>query len=243
VRSIRAVEDEAYLHLLLRLGRPEVWRRDGLTLGLDVRPGGNRGLPGLPGLAPEADVAIRVGPGPGAEILQAAWADPVAFAYGLARPYLTVDPRDLEAGSGAWVRPRLMVNRPTVVPSTGESRPVEVADLGTLPWGTANPGDHRHDARVLAAARGSSVELRLPWGLLGFSDPSSRRVLVPRADGTFATLRSSRVGVAVAAPGARLLRTRGVTWRGWSAVEWHERRKDGWPALRRAFAETASRPG
>ena len=40
---------------------------------------------------------------------------------------------------------------PTVVPSTGEQRPAEVADLGTLPWGTANPRDRGHDARVLAA--------------------------------------------------------------------------------------------
>ena len=235
------MEDEAYVHLLLRVAGPATWRTKGLTLGLDVRPGGNRGLPGLPGAAPEADAAVRIGPGPRAELLQAAWTDPVAFRYGLALPYLAVDPRDLEP-SGAWVRPRLMLNRPTVVPSTGEQRPAEVADLGTLPFGTANPRDRGHDARMLAAARGSTVELRLLWALFGYADPSSHCVLVPRADGGFGTLRSSRIGMTVASPGAPLVRLGAFTWRSWNAVESHERRKAGWPALRGAFAATSARP-
>jgi hypothetical protein len=241
VRQVRAVEDEAYLHLRLRLARADLWRRAPVSVALDVRPEGNRGLPGLPGVAPEADVAVQVGPGARAKIRRAAWSDPVAFQYGLALPYVAVDRRELEPESGAWVRPRMILNRPYVVPSTGERRAVELADLGTLPWGTANPRDRRHDARVLASARGAVVELRLPWALLGFSDPSSRQVLIPRADGTFGTRTRERVGIAVAAEGG-LLRTAGYAWKDWDAVRWHERRKAGWPALRRALAETAARP-
>ncbi len=62
VREVRAVKDEEYLYLLLRLDRPESWRGHAVTIGLDTRPGGNRGLPNHPGVFPSADVALVVGP-------------------------------------------------------------------------------------------------------------------------------------------------------------------------------------
>lgn len=77
--EVRAAKDEAYLHLRFRVEAKD-WRERPLVLGLDVRPGGNRGLPGHPGVHPEADVAVTVGPGRRAKIEQAAWTDPILRA-------------------------------------------------------------------------------------------------------------------------------------------------------------------
>jgi hypothetical protein len=41
----------------------ESWREQPLTVGLDVREGDNGGLPDHPGVFPEADVSVVVGPG------------------------------------------------------------------------------------------------------------------------------------------------------------------------------------
>jgi hypothetical protein len=243
VREVRAAHDEEYLHLLVRLARPNAWTvGKGITIGLDLRPGGNRGLPGRPGVAPAADVAVTVGPGRKARIQLAAWTDPLLFQYGLARPFLPVDPADLRVGSGVWVPPRQILNRPYVIPSTGEERPVETADISALRWGTTDPRLPSFDDRNLVMGRGGVLELRLPWSMLGLSDPSSRRVVMPRPDGTVASRPVGRVGIAIAGPGTGLTRTAGYAWSGWQSVAWHERRKAGWSILRSVFATVAGTP-
>jgi hypothetical protein len=235
LREVRAVADAAYLHLLVR-GRSRP-----LTLGFDVRPGSNRGLPGTKGVFPQADVAVTIARGR-ATILQAAWADPLLHQYGPGGlGMVQADPAALRKGSGVWTRPALMLNRPYTVPSTGERRPVELKDISNLPWGTANPRSRRFDVRTLAAGRGSVVELRIPWALLGFSDPSARSLFVPAASGTFAGATAKRIRVGATGPRTGLVRGRAFALRGWNRVSWHERRKAGWTTLRQTYAQTAAR--
>jgi hypothetical protein len=236
VREVRAIHDAGYLYLLVR--------RDGGTpfqLGFDVRPGGNRGLPGRAGVDPGADVAVAVGPGRSARLSLAASTDPMSILYGERRPYVPVRRADLRPGSGAWVSPRLILNRPYTVPGTGERRPTELLDVGRLRWGTADPAAPGFDGRTTVAGGDGFVELRIPWALLGFSDPSSHRVYVPKADGSVGTLTVGRVGIAVAPSGGARVATTGYDWDPWNRVAFHERRKAGWPAVARAMALAAQR--
>jgi hypothetical protein len=241
VREVRVTHDPAYLYLRLRVDRARSWALSPIVLGFDVRPGGNRGLPGRGRVSPESDVAVTIGPGDRAKLVQAAWTDPIAFQYGVGRSYLAVDRDDLERGSGAWVEPRMILNKPYVVTTTRVRRPVEIVSIGELPWGTADPRSASFDSRTLVAGAGTVVELRLPWAMLTFADPSSRRVVVPRPDGSITTRRVGRTGIVVAAAGSEPVRTRGYAWEPWNRVEWHERRKAGWPLLSRAFRDAAAR--
>jgi hypothetical protein len=122
-----------------------------------------------------------------------------------------------------------MLNRPH------GGRPAELADLGTL-----RVGPFAADDRNLVHGRGRVLDVRLPWALLGFSDPSALAAWAPRADGTLGSERVRRVGIGVAA-GRRLLRTRGYAWEPWHAVRWRERPKAGWPILAHAFARASAR--
>jgi hypothetical protein len=209
--NLHVESDAAYLYLLLRAvgpGRQEVT--------FDVRP------PNGP------DLRLELGPGPKAQLLQAAWTDHVAWMYGVARHYVPVDRADLRPGSDAWVSPRLILNRPYTVPSTGEKRPTELVDLGELRWGSPET-----DGRTTVAGDGAVVEVRLPWSMLTFSDPSSHLVYTPRADGSMGT---KKVGpMRIEALGSQA----DYDWDDWNSVEWRERRKAGWDAVAEAFAETA----
>jgi hypothetical protein len=237
VREIRAVADAAYLHLLVRSDA----RRRPLTIGFDVQPGSNKGLPGTRGAFPQADVAVTLGRGRSATIAQAAWTDPLLNQYGLGLHMIPVDADQLKPGSGVWTRPTLILNRAYTVPSTGERKPVETKDLGTLPWGTGDPSARGFDVRTLVAGTGSVVELRIPWALLGFSDPSSRSVFVAHPDGTFSSRTVKRIQIAAATPGQKLVRARAFPLKSWNSVQWHERRKAGWPTLRSAFSQLSQR--
>ena len=233
VHEVRAAHDAAYVYLL-------VHRRSNaaLEIGFDVRPGGNRGLPGRPGADPGADVALSLGRH-AASLHWAAWVDPVAFLYGVARDDVPVDRADLVPGSGAWVTPRLIQNQPYTVPNSGgRLSPTQLLDVGRMRWGR-DPAAGGGDDRVLASGGQTTVELRIPWALLTIADPSSRRAWVPHDDGTITTRPVPRVGVGVAAAGAKARTARPYTWKGWNRVRWHERRKAGFGVLARAFAHAA----
>jgi hypothetical protein len=216
---LRVTHDAGFLYLLLR-DRPA----GALTLGFDVRPGGNRGV------MPDADVTVTVGPGRRARVEHAAWTDPISFLYGAARHYVPVDRADLARGSGAWVSPRLILNRPYRVPGTSERRPVELMDVGRLRWGTADPAAPGFDGRATVAGDEAVTELRIPWSLLTFSDPSKHMVWQPHLDGSVGALRVGALRIALAGEAVE------YDWEDWTAVPWHERRKAGWDTLARAFA-------
>ena len=231
LREVRATHDEAYLYLRLRFD--DAAQRQHFDLGLDVRPGSNRGLPGLPGVMPGADVALRIRKRQ-VRIWRAAWTDVTAFQYGVRWNYVPVDRRTLKQGSGAWREPQLILNKPYTVPVTGEKRPTELQALSSLRWGS-----DRDDSRNTVAGDGPVLELRLPWALLGFADPSSRALTVPHTDGTVGTERlaeSAKVGFGIFDPSGRALgHPAGHGWEPWQRVRYHERRKAGWHTLRDAF--------
>ena len=232
VREVRAASDAAYLHLLVRrTGRAP------LQLGFDVRPGGNRGLPGRPGVDPRADVALTLGRR-SSRLAWAQWADPFSLQYGLALRYFPLSPAAARPGSGRWVEPRLLLDRPSVVPATGARRPMRAMGVGVLRRGRSAEAGGNDDRALVAGGRGT-IELRIPWGLLLHADPSAHRVLVPRPDGTTTTRRGSGIGISVAPRGRPARAGRRYEWAGWNRVRWHERRKAGWPLVRRAFAATA----
>jgi hypothetical protein len=242
VREMRAVKDEGYLYLLLRLDQSESWREHPVTIGLDPRPGSNRGLPGHPGVFPDADVALVVGPDR-AQLFQAAWWEPTRIRYGpLGRGYIEVDADDLKPGSGAWVHPLQIVNKPYVVPNTGENRPVEVRELDNLTIGSGDPDSSDFDRRTLVSAKGSVIEVRLPWALLGYSDPSSLTLYEEHPRGPTTTLKGGRVGIAALSDGGPLLRTRGYAWDPWQRVTWHERKKAGFDEFASTMRDVAERP-
>jgi hypothetical protein len=232
VRDLTVVHDAEYLYLRVRTGAPGAWRHEPVRIGFDARPGGNLGLPGARRFGGEAEIALTIG-GAGASLRWASWVDPNLFQYGVGHGYLPAPERLLQRGSGAWVAPRLLLNRPLRVPGQGIDRPAEWASYGSL-----RMGDERADSRAMVATAGRVVEIRLPWALLTYADPSSQRVWSPRADGSVGSLPAPGLDVTVAAGGEAAGGRYG--WKRWNAVEWHERRKAGWDAVRDAFLRAAA---
>jgi hypothetical protein len=225
LREVRAVKDEAYLYLRLVLHDSGAWQSTPITLGFDVLPGRGGGLPGLGGKYAAADYAVVIGPGDKAEALVRASNDQYAILYGKVRGYVDYDPAALKSGSRAWNVQRLITNRPLTVPTTGEKLPAESVAVGALRRGATDPAGAAFDNGAAWYA-GDVLELRLPWQSIGFSDPSSRRVLSVGPNGALTALRADGVELAVAV-GASLHITRGYSWDPWQQATWHERPKAG----------------
>jgi hypothetical protein len=114
---------------------------------------------------------------------------------------------------------------------------VELADVGRLRYGPLEPTAPDADSRAVWHRDGADLTLRVPWGMAGFADPSSRQVLVPR--GTEATTVTSPGVTVVLSAGGTDQATGPITWEPWQAVHYRERLKAGAVELQQAFLATA----
>jgi hypothetical protein len=230
VREVQAVSDPQSLYLRLRLGREDAWREHPITIGIDDRKGANRGLPGHDGVFAQGDVAVTVGP-EDAEMFQAGWWEPTRIRYGLGRGFMDVDPQKMKRDSGGWFHPLQILSREQLNRTTGKMRPAEFHELKTLKIGSGDPRDEHFDERTLVAAHGNTVEMRLPWALLGYSDPSSQKLYVEHQKEATTTTDALPIRVAVVAGDDPVLTTSAYTVEPWTHVTWHERRKAGFDGL------------
>jgi tetratricopeptide (TPR) repeat protein len=175
--------DEGWLHVGIWSDTPFDWAKEGLVLGLDTYQAklGNHTLPWNLGLRSEAGLEFVVHlKGPKDAAL---WTDAPydLFTHRTSRPMATVDHAD-----GPFVMPMTESNRPRIG-RDGTRFEGHRQEIGWLRFGTDDRSDPAFDSRSewRDSADHRFLELRLPWGLLNFSDPSSRRVLqdtVPPGD-------------------------------------------------------------
>jgi hypothetical protein len=241
--ALRVGADPSYLYLALDGGPPldtvryvvwiDTYRRD-------------RGAARLPGVSFASDVgfefALVLNDTTDAQLLVAPWYNPYLGPRRGAGPTAldafynlgaTVD----SSGSGvAWDSLYVTTNRWRIA-RDGRTFPARGANRGRLRYGRATASSLA-DWYVDRPAQ--LVEIRLPWGLLNVTDPSSRRVLrriVAPETFEVAVTDGFRFGVAAVAQGggaARLWLPPHSTyaWPTWDAPLWHERLKPVYEALR-----------
>ena len=180
LRGLRAKHDAGYLYILLETdGRgPVDWSQTAFTIGLDTYAPerGERSLPS-PAACPTATgvefVAVLRGPDDSALLVtppyrlhHPAESGPVAT---LASPL---------APTGRFETLELMTNRERFT-RDGTRIPARHVAPGRLQFGSLDPNAPDFDTRsdVVVGLANGMIELRLPWGLLNFADPSTGRVL------------------------------------------------------------------
>ncbi len=244
VSTVSVKNDAENVYLRLKVS-PELWKKKRIVIGLNARPGGNKGLPGLPGVDPKAEMAVVIEPGGQARMLHAGWIEALGVRFnGKARPdkkFVDTPDSDIVFESGAWTRLRQILNYPYEVGRTGFQNPTETRDASLIPWGPADPAERGFDDRNLIIGKDQILEIALPWGMMTFSDPSSHRLYAPNMNANWkqqvTSQKIDRLGISVAVEGESLLTTPGYTWEGWDSVKWHERRKAGWPTFVKHFGK------
>lgn len=138
---------------------------------------------------------------------------------------------------------KLAVSRELKLPQTGETIPFEEFNAGFMRSGITDPESPDFDNLADWYADGDILEVRIPWMLLGYTDPSSRKVwdypyeadeLKPVPAGP---LRVHPVLRAVDETVDGKVPALSYSWDGWDEATYHEREKKSFGILRKAFAE------
>ena len=233
LRELRAHADEGYLYLLLRTAGSTDGAGYRIAIDTYDPERGETSLP-APGAASvatgveflvdllgEKDSTIRV-TAP-YEPYQAIERGPIASPRG---------------GSGRFVPLTFEPNRERFG-RDGKRYPAIRVDRGALLYGSL---DTRTDVAIGAGT--GTIEMRLPWGLLNVSDPSSRRVIHQEGehDPPLETTVTDGFRIyAFAFEPASRLEGRLFTWPTWEMPSYRTERKRGFETIRRAFEAPRAR--
>ncbi len=243
---LRVGADPSYLYLALA-GRPG-FDSTRYVVGIDTyrRDRGQFRLPGVPGSGNVGyEFALVVNDTSDAQLLVAPWYNPYLGPRkrmgptGLDRFYNEAATVDVARRDGAFDSLFVTTNR-WRIGRDGRTYQARGVNRGRLRYGrTAEStlADWYVD-RVEGL-----VEVRIPWGLLNVTDPSSRAVMARyHRDGAFETavtdgfrfdvVALDRVSGAVI---ARLWPERTYAWLTWEVPAWHERLKPAYGAMREVW--------
>lgn len=151
-------------------------------------------------------------------------------------PVIEKDPR-----AGVFLPWRLALNRPLTLPQTERKIPFEDYEVGEMRPGITDPSDPDYDSLADWYAEGDVLEVRIPWTMLGFTDPSSLKVWdypYKANEIKSVTVDGLRIYPDVRPSGSTVeeeVESFGYFWDGWEQPNFHERKKESYYILQDAF--------
>jgi hypothetical protein len=175
IDELWASHDEGYLYLYAKLKEPLDLSKETVNFGFDTLDGGNRHAPQLYGktLDQGLETLLEVGSDKEAEMLIASNYNFNTRVYGKRANMFPYDPNELRDDSGKFDPWKLVVSYKMEPPDARVTEPFRDADVGKLERGTSDPSKPDYTSKAMWQAKGNVLEVRIPWMLLGFSDPSS----------------------------------------------------------------------
>lgn len=248
--SMAITSDSSDLYLLLKK-KDGAWNfdQDVLTLGFDTTPGGSSKAALAPGIRFDGGLEFlaRFEGGKGGRLYVNSAYDPFMWQYGYMLKSVPYKAEYADDQAGIFLPWKLALNRELYLPQSKVTAPFEAYDVGKLHWGTNDPNSDQFNNLSDWYLQGDTLEVRIPWMLLGFTDPSRLQVwkypyqadvLTPiDTEGVSVSAALSQAGAA--ASGTVEPTARSYTWDAWDLPPYHERKKKSFDILKDAFAEYA----
>ena len=127
-----------------------------------------------------------------------------------------------------------MVLRDVIGQYQDAATPLKTFESGKLHYGNGNPSASAYDSRADFICNGDDVEIRIPWQLLNFSDPSRMQIHDDYYDGNYGI---ESVGIKEMFIGfggeENTIEMGGLKLKGWeNTVSYHERLKEAYQVLK-----------
>ena len=236
--------DERYIYFLIENKDSESSGKP-VSLVLDVTPESGSNYCANNGLQfdCDADFLVLIDGGEKSEILvqsryealRSTYAEPV---YGFNTYYKRNIP---EKNSSEFVPINMILktDKDLFVPASRKGEiPGEVFPTGKLRMGNGNPNSPEFDSLADYMKAGNHIELRIPWGLLNFADPSRMEIhsdYYVHYGVDYTHIKSIRAGVAYSDDTNRVS-TQTLPLHSWgNRVSYHERLKSGYYQLQREW--------
>jgi hypothetical protein len=250
--DLSVAHDEGYLYLLLR-NKGGDWdlREEGLYMGFGTLEEGSEASDKVPGVVFPGGIQTLLqlkGEQDSQMFINSAY-DYHTWLYGEQFEYVPKVPSGEDPEAGIFLPWKLALNRPLTLPQSGREIPFQDFDVGVMTSGVTDPSDPEFNNLADWYAKGDVLEIRVPWMMLGFTDPSAREVWDNLYEaGTVSPVETEGVRVypilrsvsSSDSPEEQAeVEPLDYAWQGWDdAPHYHERKKESYPLLRDAFEDT-----
>lgn len=156
------------------------------------------------------------------------------------------DAQDLQyfgvTGTGKFIDVQQVICNKMTMPLTGQSVPVQLWDTGKMVYGNSNPESANYNSLADFCAGNGFVEIRLPWLLLNFADPSSGKILASlHTNQKFAFEKISSLYVGLGRSNeSNPIAMSACPLPQWGAFAYTQRFKQSYTILSKAFAQYAT---
>ncbi|WP_433946290.1 hypothetical protein [Paenibacillus sp. SN-8-1] len=255
ISKMKVTHDEAYVYVGLELEKNFDPQKSLIYLGTNTQPGGDQPKNELPKktLSDGLENLIVIGKDNETQVKVAPSYDFHQRLYGRYGYWML--PEQTAADKTAFQPWKLAVSLTMTPPDTRTSHPFQDETVGILKRGTSNRSSAQFDSLTSWQYSGKQVELRIPWMLLGFADPSSQQVIdySPLNKGrTFSTVKTEGITFVpwivdrgtkqVSWPGGNEskldLKDQPIyKWNPWETVEYTEHLKAGYYDLKDVYSK------
>lgn len=247
--------DEAYVYIAGELDRDFDPERELLHIGADTIAGGNRhaGALGNRQLSEGLETLITLGRDMETEVRIASNYDFTTRMWGAINGMAPVKPAEMQDDSGVFAPWKLIVDMEFSPPWAKYYRPYRDIPAGQLPRGSSDPASTDYNSLAMWQAKGNVVEMRIPWMLLGFADPSSLTVIsYGEKNGKLLTEKVKGIRFVPWIVDRATQEVRGLgdgsdvvdiskrplySWKPWNEVSYQERLKQSYAIMQQAFRE------
>ncbi|MEK8130816.1 hypothetical protein WMW72_23190 [Paenibacillus filicis] len=241
--------DEAYLYIMVRK-RDGDWdlAQDKVDIGFDTLPGGSLVADRLPGIKFTNGIEFlwsMRGVNDTRLFVNSAY-DQHTWLYGHVKKMLPWDPRYNQNTLGLFLPWKLTLNKEQYLPVSQKTVPIEEYEVGKMRYGITDPEAPAFDSLADWYASGDVMEIRIPWMLLGYTDPSSHQVWnYPYAADGLVPVTSDGVRIEPFVESSGKLSNASSSplfyqWESWDLPTYHERKKQSYEILRKAYEELSN---
>lgn len=254
-KEIQTDHDERYLYFSIELKQP-MELEDEVIILLNTHPTqGNKTHSGISLETEEGmEYLIRIGDEETSRILVDSYYNIHQYLYA---HKLEMQPKKSSDGienSGLYEEIRLALNKELVIPATNETVPFSDYETGKLRQGISDPSSSLYDSLsdyYINYEKGI-IEVRIPWLLLGFTDPSTKEIIgdvyeddlqsrinieeisflaLSIKNSTYSTSAITQKGT------VKKEEMHTYTWNEWTQPEVKERLKKSYPILQKLFSD------
>lgn len=242
--------DEAYLYLMLKKRKGE-WdfTKDEVDVGFGTLTGGGETAKPAPGLTfPGGGTQFLLqmkGKDDSRMLVNSAY-DQHTWLYASRLNMIPAPAASKDPTAGDFLPWKLALSRELYLPETKQRVPFEEIEVGKMREGISDPSSPDFYSLSDWYAKGDVLEVRIPWLLLGFTDPSSLKVWDYPYEASankdkleVAEVDGIRIYPAARTPGdgEEEISPLSYTWDGWNDPNFHERKKKGFDTLRKAYED------
>ncbi|MDF2724701.1 MAG: hypothetical protein K0Q59_4376 [Paenibacillus sp.] len=245
--------DEAYVYIAAELDSEFDPEKQMMYIGADTMEGGNRHAMELGDrtLGEGLETLVAIGKTLDSEVRIASNYDFTTRLWGTVNGMAPVEEEEMKDDSGVFKPWRLIVDMEFSPPAAKYYRPYKDVPAGQLRRGTTDPSSPDYNSLTMWQAQGNVVEMRIPWMLLGFADPSSlRAVNYLEKDGKLQNQKvdgirlvpwivdratNQVIGLGDGSDPVELSKMPKYKWKPWNSVQYQERLKKSYSIMQKAF--------